>query len=238
MNSSTFFQLPLGVQLNDDATHKNFYLPEDSPNAQVLDMLRLQANGTGEQFIYVWGEQTVGLTHLLQASCHYADLCDRRVQYLPMKEVLSIEPEGLLEGLESVDMICIDDIDIIAGHAQWETAIFHFYNKLREQGKSLLVSANSSPREVAIQLPDLRSRFQWGMTYHIEPLSDEDKQQSLIKRAGSRGIELSAEVASFIIQRTPRDMRQLFVCLDQLDNASLSKQRKLTIPFVKQVLNL
>jgi DnaA family protein len=109
---------------------------------------------------------------------------------------------------------------------------------LRESGRKLLVAAEHSPRELAINLEDLRSRLQWGVTYQVHNLSDDDKQQALQLRARARGLELNDEVAQFIIQRLPRDTNELFWQLQRLDHASLAEQRKLTIPFVKKVLAL
>lgn len=243
MSGATPSQLTLGVRLNDSATFENFYVAAVLPNQQapanqhVLTALQHQVNGTSEAFVYIWGEQGVGLTHLLQASCHYADAYGKQVQYLPLEELKEIEPKALLAGLEQVDIVCIDNLDAIAGNRLWEEALFNFYNALRDHNKYLLVAATKSPRELPVTLPDLQSRLQWGLTYQVQPLNDEEKLQALIHRAHARGLELSLDVANFIIQRAPRNMATLFDYLTRLDDASLTEKRKLTIPFVKQVLN-
>lgn len=231
-------QLTLGVRLNDSATFENYYVPAHSPNSQALAALHEQVKGAGEAFIYLWGEQGVGLTHLLQASCHYADLLKKQVQYLPLQDLVNMEPTALLEGLEQADLVCIDELEAIAGSKRWEHALFDFYNALRDQGKCLLVAARQSPRAIPVELADLRSRLQWGVTYHLQSLNDEEKQAALMHRARALGLELNAEVASFIIQRAPRNMATLFEYLTRLDKASLAEQRKLTVPFVKRVLDL
>lgn len=231
-------QLSLGVSLKDDATFDNFFAPAQTPNAEVVASLKAQAEGLGEQFIYVWGSAGAGLTHLLQASCHYADAASRSVQYLPLKDVQGFAPEALLEGLEQLDFVCLDGVDFIAGQPHWEQALFNLYNALRDSGKWLLVAAHANPRSIDVRLADLKSRFQWGVTYAVESLNDEQKIQALMCRAQVRGLELSPEVASYIVQRVPRDMNQLFCSLHKLDHASLAEQRKLTIPFVKKILGL
>jgi DnaA family protein len=135
-----------------------------------------------------------------------------------------------------VDMVCLDCLTAVAGRSDWELAIFNLYNRLREQGKRLLVAAEQSPRELALGLEDLRSRLQWGLTYQVHCLTDEEKHQALQMRARARGLELSDDVAQYIIQRLPRDTNELFWQLARLDHASLAEQRKLTIPFVKKIL--
>lgn len=231
-------QLSLGVSLKDDATFENFYAPPDAGNAQVVAAVRAQLGEAGEHFIYVWGRSGVGLTHLLQASCHLAETRELAIQYLPLKELVGFAPEALLEGLEALDVICLDGLDAVAGKPDWEEALFSLYNALRDSGGRLLVAAEQSPRELPLALEDLRSRLQWGLVFQVQGLEDADKQQALIQRAGRRGLTLNEEVASYIIQRAPRDMNLLFCYLNRLDHASLSEQRKLTIPFVKKVLGL
>ncbi|QEI14135.1 DnaA regulatory inactivator Hda [Cellvibrio japonicus] len=232
-------QLSLGVSLNDDATFDNFYAPASQHhNALVVDGLRRQVEGKAEAFVYLWGAPGAGLTHLLQASCHYAQTLGQSIQYLPLRDMAGYAPAELFVGLEALDLVCLDCLTSIAGRGDWELAIFNLYNALRDGGKKLLVAAEQSPRELPLQLEDLRSRLQWGVTYQVHSLSDEDKQQALQKRARARGLELNDEVAQFIIQRLPRDTNELFCQLQRLDQASLAEQRKLTIPFVKKVLSL
>ncbi|WP_027329656.1 DnaA regulatory inactivator Hda [Marinimicrobium agarilyticum] len=231
-------QLSLGVSLNDDATFDNFYAPEGSSNAATLELLKAQAEGRGEWFIYVWGRSGVGLTHLLQAAGHRAQDAGQAIQYLPLREVVGFAPEALLEGLDQLDYLCLDGLEAIAGKPDWEEALFHLFNRMRDAGGRLLAAAVQGPRELPIELPDLHSRLQWGMTCQVHPLSDDEKQLALRHRARARGLELNEEVAHYILQRVPRDMNELFCYLQRLDHASLAEQRKLTIPFVKKVLSL
>ena len=102
----------------------------------------------------------------------------------------------------------------------------------------MLFSANANPAELSVKLPDLASRLAWGLSFQVPLMGDNEKQQALTLRAKARGIELSDEVAQFILHRAPRHIGELFEILDRLDRASLAEQRKLTIPFVKQVLSL
>ncbi len=231
-------QLSLGVSLNDDATFENFFAPGATGNAQVIASLRQQLEGKGETFIYLWGAPGCGLTHLLQASCHYAQNLGLAIQYLPLRDLVGFAPSELFVGLEDLDFICLDCLACIAGREDWELAIFNLFNLLRDSGKKLLVAAELGPQELPLGLADLRSRLQWGLTYQVQSLNDEEKQSALQMRARARGLELSDEVAQFIVQRLPRDTNQLFLQLSRLDHASLTEQRKLTIPFVKRVLNL
>lgn len=230
-------QLSLGVQLNDDCTFDNFY-PSSENNQQVLAALKNFAAGQNEKNIVVWGAPGSGLTHLLQAVCHQVWARKRSVQYLPLREMIGFSAEDICEGLEEAEFVCLDGVDQICGVREWEKALFHLYNNIRDAGHNLLISSHTSPPSLPIVLADLRSRVLGCVRYHVESLSDSGKQTALIKRAAARGLELPEDVARYILTRASRDTNDLFDLLNTLDEASLQHQRKLTIPFVKEVLLL
>ncbi|MDN3522293.1 DnaA regulatory inactivator Hda [Halomonas ramblicola] len=225
-------QLPLGVGLRDDATFVNFF---PGPNASLVDRLTRQFDPDGEPFLYLWGAPGVGRSHLLQAACHAASDRGRRALYLPLEE-LGHFPPLMLEEIERLDLVAIDDLERVVGRRRWEEALFHAFNRLRDAGKRLVVVAEAPPRRLPVQLPDLASRLTWGVTFHVQGLDDAGRLAALQLRAGVRGMQLADEVARYILHRGPRRLDELFGMLEDLDRASLSAQRKLTIPFVKQAL--
>ena len=154
-----------------------------------------------------------------------------------MTELIAFSPD-IFEGLESRQLICIDDVHMIAGKAIWEEAFFHAYNRIQDAGGRLIVTANALPKTLGFILPDVVSRLAWGMVFQLQLLTDAEKLQMLMLRAKQRGMLLSEEVAKFILTHCPRDMSALFAALDQLDKMSLAAQRKLTIPFVKIILGV
>lgn len=227
-------QMTLAVRLRDDATFANFYVGD---NRQIVNYLQQSIQGQGERSIFLWGKTGAGRSHLLQACCHYAEAQGLSAVYLSLKNTSSLQP-SLLSDLECYKLICVDDIDAIAGQSNWEEALFHFYNRLAETGARLIVSAQQAPAEISLNLADLTSRLAWGMVFQLHALADEDKIAALQLRAAQRGLRLQGSVARFLLQRCPRSMVQLFNALERLDEASLAAQRHITIPFVKQVLGL
>ena len=155
--------------------------------------------------------------------------------YLPLAEVVEYGP-ALLDNLEQCELVCLDDLDAVAGRSDWEEALFHLFNRLRDSGRRLLLAASSSPRELPVQLADLQSRLTLALVFQLQSLSDEDKLRALQLRASRRGLHLSDEVGRFILTRGERSMSALFDLLERLDQASLQAQRKLTIPFLKETL--
>jgi len=141
--------------------------------------------------------------------------------------------------MEQLSLVCIDNIECIAGEAEWEMSIFNLYNRILETGRTrLLITGDRPPRQLNLHLPDLASRLDWGQIYKLQPLGDEDKLLALQLRSKLRGFELPEDVGRFLLKRLDREMRTLFMTLDQLDHASITAQRKLTIPFVKEILSL
>ncbi|MGN5517326.1 DnaA regulatory inactivator Hda [Halopseudomonas sp. Lyrl_26] len=228
-------QLPLGVKLRDEATFDSFF---GGPNAGVLDVLQRLSDplqSPEEHCVYIWGAPDSGRSHLLQAACHRMAEAGSLAMYLPLDEVIDHGP-GLLEGMDEVDLLCLDGLDALAGHSDWEESLFHLYNRIQQRQGRLLMAAGAAPRVLGFQLPDLVSRLGWGLVFQLQSLDDEAKQQMLKMRAERRGLQLPDEVARYILSRGARGMGELFAALEQLDQASLQAQHKLTIPFVKRVM--
>jgi DnaA family protein len=230
----TLAQLPLGLSLKDDASFDNFY---PGKNIEIIDALKKTASGCGDKIIYLCGSRGQGLSHLLQASCHEAARHKVSAVYLPLGQLIQQSPE-MLNGFESLQLICIDDLQCIAEAPAWEEAVFHLFNRVYDVGGSIIFAGNDLPKSLPLALPDLISRLSWGVFYLLHPLTDVEKITVLIRRAKGRGITLSDEVGKYILSHCPRHMTTLFAALDALDKASLAAQRRLTIPFVKEVLEI
>jgi len=228
-------QLALPIQLPDDETFSSFY---SEGNEQLLATLRHTVEGDGEPFLYLWGNSGEGRSHLLHAVLSEVSTTGKSCSYLPldMADLLSCE---IFAGMEHLDLVCIDNIDAIMGMPNWEQAIFNFYNLWRDSGSgTLIVTSTHSPNSINCNLPDLLSRLQWGLTYRINSMSDDAKLNAIQLRAELRGLKLPMDVGRFLINRLSRDMRPLMKTLDKLDKASISAQRRLTIPFLKDVLKI
>ena len=224
-------QLTLGISLRDDATFSNFYVGR---NQQVLHALGQLVAGQGENIIYLWGLPGAGISHLLQAACHEVFQHDGNAIYLNLSEQ-QFTPD-ILQDLETVDLICIDDIESILGQFDWEEALLHLYNRVKETGVRLIIGAKELPKGLKCQLLDLKSRLAWGLVLKLHELTNEEKLQALQMRAVKRGLNLSENTQQFLLRCYPEDTVSLFDVLDKLDKASLAEKRKLTVPFVRQGL--
>ena len=226
-------QLSLHLGLADDATFDNFTAGH---NHTVFEALKAFSKGCGERFIYLCGPHGSGRSHLLQAVCHARHHDNQTAMYLPLSQA-EFGP-SILEGMENLSLVCLDDLDTVLGVANWEEALFHLYNRIQATKTQLLVSAKQLPSRLIDCLPDLRSRLCWGLVFQLGVLSDAEKLQAMVARAAMRGFSISDDVGQFLLRHYPRDTHALFYLLDQLDRHSLQQQRKITVPFVKEVIQL
>ena len=224
-------QLPLGVRLPDRALFESF-LP--GRNTEALAHARSIAAGEARGVTWLSGPGGAGKTHLLQAICAAAG-ARARAGYVPLKQVAHLGAE-VLDGLGQLACLCLDDLESVAGDLVWERRLFGLVHESEEAGGALVVAANAPPALLHWALPDLGSRCAAGAVFALRALEEAEQQAALALRARLRGLELPEETWQWLRRRYPRDMRRLYELLDTLDEAALAAQRRLTVPFIRDVL--
>ena len=221
-------QLALPLRLADHAVFESF-LPgaNEALVAALTDVAERRGDGC-----WLWGGAASGKTHLLQAVCARAG--DRSV-YVPLPLFADAGPTAV-EGLASRELVCLDDVDVIAGDPGWERSLFDLWNEVHDGGGQLVVSAAMAPRECPFRLADLKSRFTRLPVYQLHLLDDRQRAEALQLRAKHRGLDLPDETARYLLNHSRRDMTSLYRVLDRLDLEALRAKRRLTIPFVSAVL--
>jgi len=226
-------QLPLALAFPDAARLETFVT---GPNAEVLASLTALAEAGAGRAVYLWGEPGSGKTHLLHALCARAR--PGAAGCLALAELTREQQPALLEGMESLGLLCVDDAGAVAGDREWELALFGLYNRARDAGTALVLAGREAPGGLSLALPDLRSRFLGDLVLQLRPLDDAGKAEALRRRARWRGLTLADEVVEFMLHRCSRSLADLMAVLERLDTASLASSRRITIPFVKQALEL
>ena len=224
-------QLPLDIALSSRSSFANFV---PGPNVETLAILRHQLKASPGGVVYLWGGSGTGKSHLLEACCGDAAARSGRVAYAPLAAE-QLEP-GMLTGLGGLQLVCVDDVDAVAGDLAWEKALFSLYNECDRSACALLFAAGRPPISVPWRLPDLASRLGAGVVCRLRELGDQERRDALKLRARERGFDFPDEVATFVLNRERRDMMSLFELLDRLDRSSLAAKRRITVPFVKAML--
>jgi DnaA-homolog protein len=224
-------QIPLGVRLADRAVFGS-YLP--AHNAEALQHLQQLSHGAAGALTWLCGPGGSGKTHLLQAACAAASE-HMRAGYVPLAEVVSLGV-GMLDGLPQMQCLCLDDVDRVVGRLEWERGIFGLLQEVEESESRLILAAQVPPALLEWALADLGSRCAAAAVFQLRLLEEEEQQAALQLRARLRGLELPDETWHWLRKRFPRDMRTLYQLLDALDEAALAAQRRLTVPFIREVL--
>jgi len=224
-------QLALPLKLQDHAVFESFLPGSNEPLVAFLQDTVASGKGPGG---WIRGSLATGRTHLLQAVCERAG---NDAQFLPLRKLIDTDP-AVLEGLANRKFVCLDDVDAVAGNGDWELALFNLYNDLIDSDGVLICSAASAPRDCGFGLADLVSRFSRLPTFGLHPLNESERIEALQLRARHRGLDLPVESAGYLLNRSTRDMASLYALLDKLDSEALIAKRRLTIPFVKEVLDL
>jgi DnaA-homolog protein len=221
-------QLPLGIRLQDRAVFATF-LP--GSNALALAATRQLADARDDNLLYLHGPRGTGKSHLLQAFCAAVP----GSAYLPLRQLLEHGP-GVLDGGAQLSAVALDDLDAVAGNAHWELKLFGFYNECLASGARLAVAASMPAMHLGIGLLDLGSRLAAMPQFALRALDESQQREALKLRAAQRGIDLPDETILYLQRRFVRDMTRLHELLERLDLASLQQQRRLTVPFIREIL--
>jgi DnaA family protein len=229
-------QLPLAMRLRERALFDSFV---PGANGAAVGQLRAMASGAAggaaSGVCWLCGPHAVGKTHLLQASCALAGSAGADAAYLPLSQLVTLGPESL-EGWHDARVVALDDVAAVAGRRDWEQGLFRLHREVEERGAVLLAAAVAPPLLVKFSLPDLGSRFAAATLLPLRPLDEPEQREALRLRAHLRGLELPEDTALYLQRRFRRDLPTLYQLLDAIDAAALQAQRRLTVPFIRQVL--
>ena len=222
-------QLTLSLDTAPAVSFNSFHV--DDNNLIARDALQAFVRGELHDVqMFLWGEAGTGKTHLLTAACDAFSRQGYRIAYFP-GEMINIS--GSLEGMEHVDLLCIDDLQRI-DHAS-EVDLFHLINRCRAAGTQLVIAADRPADDLNLELRDLHTRLGWGLVFHLKPLTEAGLRDAFRKEIEQRSLHASDEVIAYVLKRFPRKMNILKQVVDTLDEVSLMEQRRITIPFIKGI---
>ncbi len=200
----------------------------------VRDMIHGERPGRG---MFIWGASGSGKTHLLHASCVEAQQLGRPFRYLVCVRNMEWEDQcSLVRDISSGVLVCVDDLHSTSPDEVMEWKWLSLYEMVCQAGGNLVVTASRPPGELELVTPDLVSRLAAGGVFHLQPLGDAGKRRVLRRRSRARGFDISESVIDYIMRHHVRDTSSLCSLLDRIDSASLSQQRRITVPFIRDLL--
>lgn len=224
-------QLPLALRYPPDQRFETFVAADDTVVAQV----RALAEGRTRDSLYLVGAAGSGKTHLALAACAHAEAQGRSAGYVAVGAAAG-RLRDALDGLHANDLVALDGIDAVAGHRNDELALFDFHNRAHDAGRQLFYGARRLPDALGLALPDLRSRLSKCARIALTALDDAGRRELLQLRAKRRGLQMDPAAIDWLLRRVDRDLGSLTGVLDNLDQASLAAQRRVTVPFLRQVV--
>jgi DnaA family protein len=224
-------QLPLLLRWPAQQRFETF-VPGASGAAVAL--LRDAALSADAPWVFVAGSVGSGKTHLSIAACAAATAAGRSAQYLALA-TLGDRAEAI-RSLGGSDLLALDDVNAIAGDAAAEHALFDLYNRCKVDKSTMLFSASAAAGQIGIALPDLVSRLSACAQARLAVLDDAERRDWLRARAAARGLTLDDAVLDWLFAHHARDLTSLAALLERIDRAALAAQRRVTVPFLRNLL--
>ena len=211
----------------NNSSFDDFYFEKN--NLSILENLK-----SGDDLV-IYGLSKVGKSFLLQSLCNYFSKSNKLSLYLPLKELNNYKT-GLLDDLEKLDLVCIDDLHLIAGDNTWETAIFNLINNCLISNCRIVFCSNINPSLISFELDDLFSRIQKINRMEVHPVKSDNLIEAVRFFADLRSINIGDKEVTYLINHSKRNMGDLVTHINQLDKLSMQLKRKITIPLIKKVI--
>lgn len=225
-------QLPLPLTFDRRFSLEN-YISDQAP------YLRQHLTGlfdeTGEVLIGLYGPVDSGKTHLLNGCAHYARDCSIPFHLFDAAQLVNAQARGFADFPEG-SVLAVDNLDLLAGNRDWEEQFYQVVNRSKAGELRFVFTLSRQPRDIGFRLPDLKSRLMWGLLISLKAPDDEELENILKVRARLLGLEISDEVLHYLLSHFSRKLSDQMQLLHQLDHASLSRKRKVTIPLIREIL--
>ena len=222
-------QLGLPFALNAKMLWRNFI---GDKNQQILEFLSGLFAQQSSSVVYVYGAQSSGKTHLLQGCAFKALEKSLKVAYIDFKQDM---PSRVLDNLEDNDWVCIDNVDSLEEDQQQE--LFDLYNRASNTSVKLIISGKTLPSELNL-FKDLKTRLSLATIFCLETLDDHSKKRIIQQQMDERNLKIDHKIYDYLFKHYSRDLADLLNAINQLDKASLQQKNNITIPLVKQVLDI
>ncbi len=200
-------------------TFETFVVGSSNRFAHAAAQAVAAAPGVAYNPLFIYGNSGLGKTHLLHAisSAILAKNPDADIIFTRGEEFVNLIVSGINKGrmneihekYRNCDVLLVDDIQFIAGKASTQEEFFHTFNALTQAGKQIVLTSDSSPKDIEVLDDRLKNRFEWGLIADIQPPDIETRMAIIQRKAKTLGLELPDEVVQFIAEKIRSNIRQL-----------------------------
>ncbi|MEN6602862.1 MAG: chromosomal replication initiator protein DnaA [Bryobacteraceae bacterium] len=239
------FQSP-GSQLNPKFTFDNFVVGSCNQFAHAAAKAVATMPSRSYNPLFIYGGVGMGKTHLMHAIGR--SLLDNfpgmRIAYSSgerfMNEMVNCIKLDRLplfhQHYRQADILLVDDVHTLAGKERTQEEFFHTFNELYDHQKQIVISSDSSPKNIPNLVERVRSRFEWGLIVDVQPPDLETKMAILDKKADAEGIELPSDVRIWIATKTKSNVRELEGALIKLIAYASVTGSPITLGMAQQAL--
>lgn len=229
-------QLIFPFQINQKASFESFFCTPE--NELLLSKLTEAVSSHSHQELMINGMPAAGKSFILQAICNELSRAGKEFVFVPMSKAIELSPE-IFQNLSSLDSVCIDDLHLILSKKDWEVATFNLINECNQTGCNIFFSYGGG-RELdeMIMLPDLLSRLKRMEFMTLHAVKDELLDSAINFICTQLDINLDKPELEFLMKRHKRELSSILSDLILLDQNAASLKRKITIPFIKETLDL
>ena len=220
-------QLTFPWSKHNKFTFNDFFF--DSSNEEIK--LALKNN----EDLFLYGAKDSGKSFLLQSTCNYYASDNKSSVYIPISEAIK-HGTGFIDSFEGLDLICLDDIDLIASNHEWEVGIFNLINNCLTSDCRLIFSSSINPSSIKFDLDDLISRIRKIDHIELYSINDSSLPEAIKFVSNLRSINLGDKEINYLVTYTKRNMSDLVEIINKLDQLSMELKRKITIPLIKEII--
>ncbi len=234
-------------RLNPRYTFDTFVVGSSNQFAQAACQAVAELPSRAYNPLFIYGGVGLGKTHLLHAVGHQSGRLFHGmvVVYLSSEhftnELISAirydRTDAFRARYRTIDLLLIDDIQFIAGKERTQEEFFHTFNDLYESRKQLVLSSDSSPKNIPELEERLRSRFEWGLIADIQPPDFETRVAILKKKADLNQVRLADDVAYLIATRVKSNIRELEGSLTRMIAFCAMTGREMSVDLAQEALS-
>ncbi len=176
----------------------------------------------------LYGPAASGKTHLAAVWKDHTDAA-----FIDMSDLVSQSANDLAAMAEH---LVLDHIDPWFEDREAETTLFHLYNLMREENRTLLLTTRIAPSHASFALPDLASRLRAAPAAAIQPPDDALLAAVLVKLFTDRQLQINHDVLDYILPRMERSFTAARDLVAAVDHLAMAEKRAISIPLIRRVL--
>ncbi len=233
--------------LNPKYTFDTFVVGNNNRFAHAAALAVGNEPGKSYNPLFLYGGVGLGKTHLMQAIGNRIIEENRKANVLYVtsekftnqlvNSIKDNKTEMFRNKYRNIDVLLIDDIQFIAGKDRVQEEFFHTFNALREDGKQIIISSDTPPRDIQFLEDRLKSRFEWGLLADISCPDYETRLAILRKKAQDERIIIDDSILSNIATNIDSNIRELEGVFNKIVARAALTHSPITMEHAELIIN-